>query len=133
MKKKFEQVSYNPNAPKWGLGNKVVGLQLLATIKLREKNKKELAAEKQDWQEAKSIYEKYINVGQRFKPIGERANKDVEAKITFIHNEKELVTWKQCNLTPSQIKMGCKPAAGKFSISSMIQMYKTKQITFIHP
>ncbi len=130
-KPKFEDVYYDPDSIRWGMGNYVVGPNLIATIKLRELNKKEEKKLKSELRSAKDVYEKYINKGQCFRPIGEKANEKIEAKITFINPTKQSVTWKQYNMTNEETSRGCKPAAGKWSINAMLVMQKNKEIEFI--
>lgn len=127
----FKDVHYEPGTVRWGVGNKAVGLNLIARIRLKEPTKADDRREKKDWLDAKSIYDTYINKGQRFKPGGDKANKQVTAKITAINNNTQQVSWKQDNLTPEQISEGYKPAAGKFLINTMISLYRAKQIIFI--
>ena len=87
--------------------------------------------EKKEYCEAKEIYDKFLNVGQKFKPYGDKANKGVECKITYFHPTKQLITWKQYNLSNDFIEKGYKPASGKWLINSMITLVKNKQIEFI--
>ncbi|MBV5282191.1 MAG: hypothetical protein JZU53_07115 [Paludibacter sp.] len=114
----------------WGHGNNAVGLQQLASIRLCEPTEKEIEAKRIDYNEAKEIYEKYINKGQKF----QGSNKDIVAKITHINFEKFTVNYKQCNIDEYTEKHGLfngrpwKPAKGKFSINAMISLIRTKEI-----
>lgn len=129
MKPLFKDLSYDQNYVCFPIGGNEIGrLQLLATIQLREKNKKELAQEKKDYKRSEKIYNDFINLGQLFIPIGERATKNLTCKITYIHPSKELVTWKQIDCPKEN-----KPAAGKWRIQSFITLYKGKKIDFINP
>ena len=127
----FEYVQFDPDTICWGVGNNAVGLSLMARIELREKNKSEQRKEKKEWEQAKLIYDKHINVGQKFKAVGERANKSIVCKVTYIHNEKGSVTYRQCNMTEDQKNAGYKPASGKFSINALLYMHKSGEIQFI--
>lgn len=122
----FKEVFYDEKHICWGVGNDAVSLNLLARIKLRELNRKEERALKKNYDQAKKIYGDFINKGQRFKAIGEKANKGIVCKITFINSETQLVSWKQINAIAPY-----KPAAGKFLINSFIRMYQLKEIDFI--
>lgn len=127
----FEEILYDAHAVCWGRGNNAVGPQLLGIFQIREPNKKENARIKKDWEDAKQIYDKYINKGQRFKPWGLKANNTVTCKITAVNCAKQSVSWKQDNLTPDEAAKGYKPAAGKFSINAIIQLYRNNEIKFI--
>lgn len=128
----FNKIYFDSSVVVWGRGNDIVGLQKIATIQFGQLTPEMEEEEKKEYFKAKEIYEKYFNVGQKFKPIGENANKNVECKITFIHAEKELVTWKQTNLSTHFIENSYKPACGKFSINAMLQLVKNKEIEFIN-
>lgn len=127
----FKDIYFDSNQVCWGLGNKVVGPQVLARIQLREPTSEEEKEEMEEYAEAKEIYDKYINKGQRFKPAGPRYNDKVQCVITYIHPEKHLVTWKQDNLTDKDASRGMKPAKGKWRINSVIRLFKAKHIEFI--
>ncbi len=128
---KFQDVYYDPHTIRWGKGNDAIGLEVLATIKIREKTKKELLEEKKKFEAAEKIYEEFIQVGQKFRASGEKAIRGIECKITYIHYAKQAVSWKQYNMTEEQRSRGCKPAAGKFSINSMMALLKCGEIEFI--
>ncbi len=133
MKKlEFKDVYYDPATICWGEGNDIVGPQLLARIQIREPNKKENAKALKDYNEAKEIYDQHFELGQTFKASKEKTISNVEAKITYIHNEKQTVTWKQYNLSKEQIADGIKPARGRWSINAMIKLCMTGEIEFIH-
>jgi hypothetical protein len=127
----FKDVYYDRHIIRWVQGNNAVGLNCLASFSLRNPTKKEEKEEKKDYLKAKEIFDTHINVGQKFKPSGEKARSEVIAKITFIHNEKQSVSWKQCNMTEEQAKRGLKPAAGKWSINAMLAIHRAGNITFI--
>lgn len=129
----FKDVVYDSSTICWGKGNKVVGLNLIARIQLREPTKADDRKAKRDYLDAKKIYDTYINKGQRFKPNGDKANKAVTGKITFINNKNQMVSWKQDNLTAEELAIGYIPAAGKLLINSMISMFRSKQIVFLTP
>ena len=126
----FKDIYFDPDQVCWGRGNKVVGPQLLARIELREPTSEEEKEEMEEYTEAKEIYDKYINKGQRFKSSGPRAT-GVQCVITYIHPEKQLVTWKQDNLTDEETERGMRPARGKWPINSVISLFKAKEIEFI--
>lgn len=92
---KFEELHYDPHTICWGLGNDIVGPQILARIQLREPTRKEDKKLKADYEKAKELFNKYVQKGMRFKPSGDDANKEVTFKITYIHNEKQSITWLQ--------------------------------------
>lgn len=127
----FDKIYFDADDIVWGQGNHIVGLPILASIKFGEPSKEMQEKEKKEYFEAKEIYDKYINLGQKFKPSGDNANKNVECKITFFHSEKQLITWKQYNLSNDFKEKGFKPASGKWLINSMITLVKNKQIEFI--
>jgi hypothetical protein len=127
----FKDVNYNPNTICWGVGNRVVGPNLLASFRLKEMSKEEEDLLKLDYEKAKQIYEKHIIKGAKFIPCGKKANTSIEAKITSVNIEKQYVTWKQYNLTDEQISNGYIPAAGKFSINTLISLVKTNEIKFL--
>lgn len=127
----FKDVNYNPNTICWGVGNSVVGPQLLASFRFKEMSKEEEDLLKLDYEKAREIFENHIVKGAKFVPCGKKANTFIEAKITSINLEKQYVTWKQYNLTDEQISNGYIPAAGKFSINSLISLVKTKEIKFL--
>lgn len=131
MKPDFKDVMYDRHTIRWGLGNSAVGLQCIARIRLKEPSKKELLEEKRDYNKVKAIYDTDINKGQRFKPAGKGANANISAKITFINPKTQIVSWKQDNMTPKQIKQGMKPAAGKWLINNLIALVKAGNIEFI--
>lgn len=134
MKPDFKDIYYDPATIRFPIGgNKIGALQLLARIPLREKTKKELKAEKEDYLRAKEIYDAHINKGQKFKAIGEDTK--VIAKITYINAERQTVSWKQCNIEEMRIEYKrpeLKPAAGRWSINGFIAMVKSKKIEFIN-
>lgn len=130
MKPEFIDINYQDDLICWGVGNNAVSPRMIAKIILREPNSKEEELLKLKYDKSKEIYDTYINLGQRLKPLGSSAT-SAEAKITFIHPEKMTVTWLQDNLTNDQKSRGLKPARGKWTIMSMIQMYLTKEIDFI--
>ena len=99
----------------------------MAIIKLRERTEEEELEYQNKIAELKALYDK-INLGAKFKPFGERANKMVECKITAINHKTKTVSWKQYNLPPDSTS---KPASGKWSIEATISLFKTKQIIFI--
>lgn len=131
----FEQIFYERHTIRWGCGNNPVGVHLIATIKLKDNTKKQDKEEKKDYEAAKKIYDEFINVGQRFKPSVVKANREVTAKITFIHVEKQLITWKQDNIhefeMPTWNDNPLKPACGKWPIDSFIALVKSGEIEFI--
>lgn len=131
-KPKFENLYFNDSEVVWGRGNDIVGLQIIASLKLRDSTPEELEQEKRNYEEAKEIYERFFNKGQRFKPCGNNANKSVECVITFINENKQTVTWKQDNLPDKLREISVKPAAGKFFINSMLRLVKTGEIEFIN-
>ncbi len=127
----FKDVYYDRSTICWGHGNNAVGLRCLASIQLREPTTKEEKEEMKDWLKAKDVFDTYINVGQKFKPVGKSDVSSVIAKITYIHNEKQSVSWKQCNMSDEYKQIGYKPAAGKFSIDAMLSLHRSKEIVFI--
>lgn len=132
MKKpEFKDIYFDEDQVVWGQGNNIVGLQELARIQLRELTPEEDEMTKIAYDSAKEIYDTYFNLGQRFQPDGETANKGVKCKITYIHAEKQLVTWRQYNLSERQIEIGFKPARGKFFINAMLKLVSTNKIEFI--
>jgi len=128
----FKDLYFDDSQVVWGVGNNIMGPNLIARIKFRELNDEEENEEKLKYYAAKEIYETYFNKGQKFKPSGKTANKNIECKITFIHSEKQLITWKQTNLTKEQIENGLKPATGKWFINAMLKLVKTKEIEFLN-
>jgi hypothetical protein len=126
----FKYVHYDPDMICWGAGNHIIGPRLIARIQISKPSKEEEKRMKNEFAKAESVYEKFIRVGMRFKPCGKHST-NVIAKITFINNEKQTVTWKQINLTMDEIKYGLKPAAGKFNIGAMIHLYRQKEIQFL--
>lgn len=134
MKLKFEELLYDPYIIVWGLGNDLVGPQLLARIQLREPTKKEDRAAKSDYERVRDIFNNNVNLGQRFKASGKDASRGIECKITYINNSKQSVTWKQDNAEthPDFIGKGYKPAAGKWSINAFIAMIKSGRIEIIN-
>lgn len=122
----FSEVFYNPSTIRWGLGNYAVGLQEIASIRLRPMSKTEEKNIKADYEKATKIFDK-IRVGQRFIPSGDKAIKGVVAKITFIHWPKQTVSWKQVGVDKDS---GLKPACGKWIINDFIAMVKGNYIEF---
>ncbi|MBX4188408.1 MAG: hypothetical protein KW793_04745 [Candidatus Doudnabacteria bacterium] len=132
-KPKFEEINYDPGMICWGKGNNVIAPNLIARIQLREPTKKEDKEELRRYNEGKDIYEKFINKGQLFRASGKRASSGIVCKITYINEEKQSVSWKQCNMSDDEILGVRKPAAGKFSINAFIQLFKGKEIEFLTP
>lgn len=130
-KPEFREINYDPNTICWGMGNHVVGPRLIARIQLREAEAEQEFKLKEDYERAEEIYDRYINVGQKFKPSGENANNGIVVKVTYIHAEKQLVTWKQVEFSEEFIHQGLKPAKGKWTINSMIHLYNSGRIEFI--
>jgi hypothetical protein len=117
----------------WGLGNHAVGLNCIASFKIGEQTEAQTEEEKKDYEEAKRIYDEYINKGQKFFPTN--GNKEIISRITFLNFETGSVSWKQCNLVEYVEKHGesfitpLKPAKGKFSINAMIYLFKSQELT----
>lgn len=127
----FSLLSYERGHICWGAGNDVFALRLIARIKLTDKTtKKQDREEKKDYEDAKRIYDKFINKGIRFASGGKHKT-TVQAKITFVNYETESVCWKQDNLTNKEIKKGYVAAKGKFSINAFITLYRIKEIVII--
>jgi len=133
MKPKFSEIYYDPKTICWGNGNDIVGLKVIATIKLREKTQDEEEEDKADYKKVESIYNQYINIGQKFTSGGESST-GVIAKITGINAEKQYISWKQIN-TEELSKLHnfqYKPAKGKFNINAMISLIKTGKIILLN-
>jgi hypothetical protein len=130
----------------WGVGNQIVGPQLLASIPIyslyKEGTRKRKKAEKEYWEarkkeynEAKELYDKNLFVGTIF--YG--SFKDHIAKITKINIEKGWICWKASDAWEAKIKKDNKkyktqlkpPKPGKISLSSFLSMLKSNQITIV--
>jgi hypothetical protein len=120
----FEKVFYDRYSSVFGKGNKALCLLPEAVIQLCPQDEREKA----DWLDAKAIYDRDINKGLRFRPGGEQATRNMLCTITHINVAKQTVSWKQINMSANDRDQGCKPAAGKFSINSMIHLIRNKEI-----
>jgi hypothetical protein len=127
----FKEICYNPSITCFGSGNHITSISPMSTFVFAEMSQEEEDAMKADYELAKEIYDNHINKGATFQPSGKNANTSIIAKITFVNNRKQTVTWKQCNLSDEQISDGYKPAEGKFSISALIQLVKKNEIKFL--
>jgi len=134
MKKpEFHTIAFDPDIVCWGMGNKAVSPNLIATIKLRDPTEAEDAIAKESYEAAKKIYDDHITVGGIFRAIGPNANKQITARITSVNADKSYITWKQNNLSENDKSIGYKPAAGKWPISVVISFVKNNEIEFIKP
>lgn len=125
-KPEFENINFDSDFICWGRGNYILKPNMIGRYKFRELTDEEKNAEQKKYDAAKEIYDTFINKGQKFKPAGTDANEKVEAVITFIHAEKQTITWKQINADPS-----FKAANGKWSINAMLSLVKQGKIIFI--
>lgn len=130
MKPEFKLVEYDPRHICWTHGNKLLSPRVLAVIEVRKKNKKESEAEKKDYERAKYIYDNFINVGVKFKPVPQKRlyNSNVIARITRVNIKNQTVSWVQDNFTEAQKKEGYKPAKGRWNICGMITQFKLNKI-----
>jgi hypothetical protein len=127
MKKpNFEDILFDSDFIGWGVGNRILAPNLIGRYKFRGLTPEESEEELKKYNAAKDIYDKFINIGQKFKPAGDGANTDVECKITFIHSEKQTVTWRQTNNTSTY-----KSASGRWPINAMLGLVRLGSIIFI--
>jgi len=136
MKKpNFTDVPIDTKLVCWAVGNKLVGMRVLATIKLRELTEEEEKKQKEEYEEFRKIYDENINVGSIFRAKSKSAIKD-DLKITGINPKTMTVTWKQImgekykDKTISGTDIKYKPAKGKWTICGMIQMVRMEHIIF---
>lgn len=131
----FSTIPYRRDECCHGWGNHAVTLPVLASWRLREKTEEEIAAEKADYEEAKEMYDKYINRGVMFKGKGEKASKDLILEIVSISWKKSVVRFKQpqFNVDYYNEKHGWKvnPSVGSFTINGFINLLKNGHIEIV--
>ena len=52
----FKYIHYDPETICWGMGNNIVGLRLMARIRLKEPDQKEMIEIKEDYEKAEEVY-----------------------------------------------------------------------------
>lgn len=122
MKPLFIDINYDPRIHYQPRGNQMTFLAPIAHIitdqeKYAEKHNTQMNA-------AEEIYNKYINVGQVFRPSGEGANIKIICKIIRINPKTNTISWRQINNDTDLTS-----AKGKWPIASMIYLIKAGSVS----